>query len=370
MTRLTLLLMTAIAGGSIAIACAPSDDEGVDEGTSSIIGGVEARRHEHAALVDIDRGTIGGACSGSVIAPRVVLTAGHCIVGALGFTVSAPYAGAGIRQRVRGRGVVYDYRETANRVNPNQHDVGLILLEAPIRLTTYPRLQRSPLVADTPITKIGRIQNGRLSNTSLFESRPMRVVDGRGYGYPFSYVSSEVIQSGDSGGPDVIAQSDPPIIVAVNSGAGGGTEILARVDLMTAWIDQQVVANGGYAKPGDAGTDASADASPDAAMEAGVDAATDAAIDAGEQDSGSTSPNDDPPRTEDPKPSESEDRSDPAPSGNDEDEDEDEAPKRAKKEPRANSGCTTSNAGALRGSGFFMFALFAAALPAARRRRS
>ena len=246
-----LLLLVA----SAVTACTAVTEEPSSEVDQEIVGGTEARGYEAAALIDIEvDGTVRSICSGALIAPRVVLTAGHCVVGrAPGFRVGLPYAG---NQRVRSsrKGIVYDYVSTGGNVDPNKRDVGLVILDTPATLRRFPKIARAAVDQDTGIVKVGRIDSGRASNTALFQSRPMRVFLGGRYGYPYSYVSSEVIQPGDSGGPNFISgMSDTPTIVAVNSGAGGGTEVLARVDILAAWIDQQVARFGGYAA-GDGGT--------------------------------------------------------------------------------------------------------------------
>jgi MYXO-CTERM domain-containing protein len=80
--------------------------------------------------------------------------------------------------------------------------------------------------------------------TDLFVGPPVQVSDGTPFGYPFDYAATDVIESGDSGGP--VETTDGTIVVAVNSGGGGGdVEVLARVDLVYGWIQQQVAANGG-----------------------------------------------------------------------------------------------------------------------------
>jgi hypothetical protein len=330
MKRLHLLLLLFPG-----VACAPSAAEETTESQLAIVDGALASRHEHAALLDIEL-TTGqmAACSGSVIAPRVVLTAGHCVVGSRGFRVKAPFAG---QQRARGLGMVYDYVDTTRQVNPEQHDIGLVFLDKPIVLTTYPRLQRRPLAQGARISKIGRIKDGKLSNSALFESRPMKVKDGKSIGFPYSFASDEVIQPGDSGGPDVVAGTDPPIIVAVNSGAGGGTEVLARVDLLAKWIDEQVATYGGGYSDADAGVaDAGVDAG-DAEAEGGV------TTDGGAE--GDASPK---PRTQDASPS------------SDDEEVPEERPDAGKKEEKkegGSGGCAAASrsAGTTRSGDVFLF---------------
>jgi hypothetical protein len=79
----------------------------------------------------------------------------------------------------------------------------------------------------------------------LFVSKPLTVRSAARQGFAFDYIASEIIESGDSGGPDEVTGTTPHKIVAVNSGAGGGTEVLARVDLLKSWILGKVAAHGG-----------------------------------------------------------------------------------------------------------------------------
>lgn len=216
----------------------PGDVE--DTSSQSIINGTLASGYPESALVDMGR----YACSGSLIAPRVVLTAGHCVTGMSTWTVKLPFAS---NQTAKAKGaVVYDYKSTTNYVNPRQHDVGLILLSSSLKLNKWPVVSKSPVADGSKAINIGRIQNGRFSSTALYQSKPITLRNASSQGFPYDYYSTDVIESGDSGGPVVVANSSPHSIIAVNSGAGGGTQVLARTDLVYSWIDQQVRANGGW----------------------------------------------------------------------------------------------------------------------------
>jgi hypothetical protein len=237
-------------------ALSQPDDEGLDPNervTSPIVGGTEATAFKEAALIGMARnGRTVAACSGSVIAPRVALTAGHCVAGFDAWTVRAPF----VSQSVRGSsGETFDWRDDGSgQVNPNQHDIGLIYLDTAITLPQYPALAERAVADGTRIVNIGRINNGQLSNTSLFVSRPIPVRNATNVGFPFDYAAMEVIESGDSGGPDELPSADPHVIVAVNSGAGSGTEVLARVDLLRSWILEKIAAHGGGGNNGGGGT--------------------------------------------------------------------------------------------------------------------
>lgn len=240
---LMTLTLAATLGCSASPDSAPAGER--SEGTADAIkGGVPATAYPEAVLLDLG----GGYCSGSLIAPQLVLTAGHCVAGVSTFQVTAPHAGG---QQAGGiKGAVYDYTNTSDYVDPSQHDVGVVFLDAPISLATYPAVLASPVAAGTQVVNVGRILNGQLSTSSLYVSQPLGVSDGASIGYPLSYVATEVIEPGDSGGPVLLADGASHQIAAVNSGGGQGTEILARVDLVHAWLQQMIAESGGQAPPG------------------------------------------------------------------------------------------------------------------------
>jgi secreted trypsin-like serine protease len=226
---LSALLFSTIAG--CAADAAPNEDEGAT--SESIIGGQTASAYPEAALINGQ----GFYCSGAIIAPRIALTAGHCAEGS-SFTVKAPF----VNKSARGSRVWTDYEPTGEVVNPNTLDVAVIILDTPIQLSSYPRLAQSAVADGTNVVNVGRIKDGHLSTTTLYFGAPVSVEDGAPQ-FPKSYLSTDIIQSGDSGGPVYAGSGANRTIVAVNSGAGGNTQVLARVDLAYAKIQQLIAAN-------------------------------------------------------------------------------------------------------------------------------
>ncbi|MBX3190862.1 MAG: trypsin-like serine protease [Labilithrix sp.] len=239
------LCIAAMIVASGAAACAEPDDdltptreEQLGESVSQpIVGGQPATAYTEAALINGP----GHICSGAVIAPKVVLTAGHC-VGSGTYTVVAPYAG---NQSAKGSQVWTDYVQQGQYVNPNKLDVAVIILDKAITLSTYPTLASAAAPPGTKAINVGRIRNGTASYTGLFYGAEVTLRNGASYGFSTAYVSEEIIQSGDSGGPVYVGSGASRKIVAVNSGGGGGTQVLARVDLAYAKIQQLIAANGG-----------------------------------------------------------------------------------------------------------------------------
>lgn len=239
-------VMTAIAAATGSFGCAqsgdapsPHDEEVLGEKVAQpIVNGTAATSYTEAALINTDT----FICSGAVIAPRIVLTAGHCVVDAASWTVVAPYAG---KQSATGTHSWTDYVATGESVNPATLDVAVIILDKPITLSSYPKLASAASPAGTQAVNVGRIRNGAASFTGLFFGSPVTLQSGSSYGFPKSYISSEIIEAGDSGGPVYVGSGASRTIAAVNSGAGGGTQVLARVDLAYTKIQQLIAANGG-----------------------------------------------------------------------------------------------------------------------------
>ncbi|HTQ02461.1 MAG TPA: trypsin-like serine protease [Polyangiaceae bacterium] len=212
----------------------------------AIIGGTAATAYPEAAYLNIDMSPSGGyACSGTLIAPRVVLTAGHCVDG---HGVWDVYVGSAYRQSTSA--AVYDWNENgAETVDPKHHDVGLVFLGEPVNLASYPTLSKTKVADNTKAVNVGRVLNGTIES-ALYQA-PATISAADKIGYPYDYSSSDVIQPGDSGGPVFLAGTHT--LVAVNSGAGSGVQVLARVDLVADWIASQITAHGGSSTSSGAG---------------------------------------------------------------------------------------------------------------------
>ncbi len=215
-----------------------SDDLG--NASNAIVDGARASGYPEAVIVDASSRADGVACSGVVIAPSVVLSAGHCIDGYSSFGIYAPYASG---QRVSGsRGITYDWHTTGSTANPRLHDIGLIFTSKPIRLASYPTLASSPLADGANVVNVGRKNNGVRSNSHLFAGQAVPVRTGATEGVPYYYIAPPVIETGDSGGPDFVEGTH--VVAAVNSAVQSRGELLTRVDLVLDWINAQVAESG------------------------------------------------------------------------------------------------------------------------------
>lgn len=220
-------------------ACSGTNDtdEAVAASTDSIIGATAASAYPEAGTLDIDATPNSSwACSAVLIAPKVVLTAGHCVDGHATWLFKI-----GKESRNSTSAATYDWKGNvgANTVNKTQHDIGLVFLDTAVTLASYPTIANTKLADNATVVNVGRVKDGALTST-LWAAESV-VTNGTSTGFPYDYVSSLVVQAGDSGGPDFAKGTHT--VVAVNSGAGSTVEVLARTDLVYDWIQSQIKAH-------------------------------------------------------------------------------------------------------------------------------
>ena len=237
MSKWWTVVVLASFAGACTFADSSEDIESIEEaGPQAIIGGEPATDYPSAALINMTKPGENHVCSGSLIAPRVVLTAGHCVAGYSTWEVILPFAGD---QASSGEGVVYDYTENPdNQVNLDQRDVGLVILDEALSIETYPTLAGSQVEDGSEIINIGRIQDGTQSHSALFKGPAVPIRSAAEYGYELYYVGDVIIQPGDSGGPAMRVGTRE--IVAVNSGSTDTLQVLARVDVLRDWVQQHI----------------------------------------------------------------------------------------------------------------------------------
>lgn len=229
------LLMSAACGPTVTV----TEDAELGIFVENIIAGKEATGFPEAGFMNMDMTASGGyACSLALIAPRVVLTAGHCVDGHGTFDV---YVGGSYQRSVEAS--VLDYENNSEYVQHDQHDVGLVFLSQPLALADgFPSLDAQPMPFGGTVVNVGRVLDTKVTK-KMYQGQAV-IQDGAHIGYPLHYRSEKVIESGDSGGP--VFALDTHRIVAVNSGSGGSTQILARTDLVYDWITAEVQAHGGW----------------------------------------------------------------------------------------------------------------------------
>jgi len=216
----------------------------VESQSLPIVNGTPAASYPEAVYV-----TASGflPCSGVLLTPTVVLTAGHCRSLSATYSVTAPNAN-GQTATASSDWTTYDNDQKSSS------DTLLVFLDAPIVIDVYPTLASAPVANGTVVIDIGRTLNGTI-DTNDYVSAPVTILGpATTLGFPWHYEAQpDLSQDGDSGGPIEIDGPAPRTVVAIvdtDTVEQGINEeepidLFERVDLVHDAIVSQIAAHAG-----------------------------------------------------------------------------------------------------------------------------
>ena len=246
--RLGVLLVSSMLGCADVVDLSPRE--------STIVGGaIDTGDPEVVALV-VEEGAGAYICTGTLISPRVVLTAAHCV----NFT-SAPSAitahfvselgDANDPSALGTRNVVaWQSDPLFDDTRPDLgHDIGIVLLDRPAPVAPKP-YNRAPM--DASIGKRARVVGFGITLADRQDAGSKRqteiTIDGVTDDL-FSFSGERGICQGDSGGPTFMTQDGVEVVVGIHSAgdcnqAGAVFGIETRVDRFAAsFIDPFIAAH-------------------------------------------------------------------------------------------------------------------------------
>ncbi len=221
----------ALASSSAPLlrACSSHDLEATGETTERIVKGTPAVQYPEAVYVTSD-GYV--PCSGVLLAPTVVLSAGHCRGRKSTFEVVAPHADG---QSAHGSASWSPYDGSPSK----SPDVMLIFLDAPIVIPHYPTLGATEVQPGTQVVDVGRTRDGVIE-TGDYVSPPVTIRGpATALGFPYNYEAvPDVSETGDSGGPIMLAGTHTIVGIVdtdtleQNVASATPIDLFARIDLV------------------------------------------------------------------------------------------------------------------------------------------
>lgn len=222
----------AVAG---AVACAL-----VTGPAAAIVGGAEAVPGSAVMVLASN----GGVCSGVVLAPDAVLTAGHCVAGAQALKVHFRGGdGAPVLIDVAARAVSPGY--DAGAVAGRRRSVDLALLRTaeplPDRFAPAALGAGEPRAGETLVVAgYGAARPGDPRSTGTYRSAALPVVEPYGPSRLLVWLQGGAKTGacqGDSGGPVTAPDGAVRAVTAWIDGACGGLTQAVRLGPQRAWID-------------------------------------------------------------------------------------------------------------------------------------
>ncbi len=271
------LLAALVLAATATAATRPASTN--PQATASVIGGHNTTIDKYPSLAFIEgvQATSGYACTGTVVAPRVILTAGHCVEDIESSSIVEPSliavaTGVSNLQQIATSQISEVVQVLAYpHFNPAQihGDAGLLILKNPVsapaialatpaETTLYKPGARLTIAGWGIDKRNGHAPNQLQAATVPIEQDSLCERRSRRY-YPFFEAESQVCTldtpklhittcHGDSGGPAIATREDgTPVEVGVTSLGDGecnpaNPAIFTRVDKISGWVNRWIAA--------------------------------------------------------------------------------------------------------------------------------
>lgn len=218
----------------LAAACQVEAPVSLGRSAEGIVGGTDDTTHRAVVAITSPQNPNASYCTGTLIAPTVVVTAAHCVLGAESHDADLfAYFGDVVGDGGTSIAVIEAVAHPSFSLSQSgsAYDVGLLRLASPAPVS--PLAFGAAPVTGTPATLVG-FGYDTTEETGIGTRRQRAQVIGTVTPGDFVLVDSGSCD-GDSGGAVLIEGASGPELVGVHSnGSCGGTSREARIDLVQA----------------------------------------------------------------------------------------------------------------------------------------
>lgn len=234
-------VLACIACLALGACAAPSGEDSAAGDEAELVGGENNTLYPEAVLLDmVSAKGQKQFCTGVLVAPRVIATAGHCVLGFEEWAVEIPAAAPAARVQFARERALWDWGDPS--CGTACLDLALLFLPEPVVVPRYAELAATGVEDGARAVTVGRVRNGMPLPHDTLLSAPFAV---RAAGAEY-HADGALLEHGDSGGP--LFREGTHTLLGVNAWKTSAPPLngFQRFEAEVPTIRAQIEAHGGF----------------------------------------------------------------------------------------------------------------------------